>query len=63
LDLNKPPELGTPGSKLLYLGFQASKADTSLFFYSHGNIRIFMLVYVDDIIIASSSDHATKALL
>jgi hypothetical protein len=50
-------------SKLLDLGFQASKVDTSLFFYSHGNIRIFMLVYVDDIIIASSSDQGTKVLL
>jgi hypothetical protein len=50
-------------SKLVALGFQASKADTSLFFYSQGNIHVFVLVYVDDIIVASSSEQATKAFL
>jgi hypothetical protein len=50
-------------SKLIALGFQASKADTSLFFYSQGNIQMFVLVYVDDIIVVSSSDQATQALL
>lgn len=50
-------------SKLVALGFQASKADTSLFFYSQGNIHMFVLVYVDDIIVASSSEQATKAFL
>ena len=41
-------------SKLQELGFQPSKADTSLFFYSKGRISIFVLIYVDDIIVASS---------
>jgi hypothetical protein len=50
-------------SKLIALDFQASKADTSLFFYSQGNIQTFVLIYVDDIIVASSSDQATQALL
>jgi hypothetical protein len=50
-------------SKLIALGFQASKSDTSLFFYSHGSTHVFLLVYVDDIIVASSSEQATKALL
>lgn len=49
--------------KLLSLGFVSSKADTSLFYYSKGNIIIFMLVYVDDIIVASSCKEATDALL
>jgi len=50
-------------AKLISLGFQASKVDTSLFFYSKGGITIFVLVYVDDIIVASSSEKGTTALL
>lgn len=49
--------------KLIDLGFSASKADTSLFFFLKENITIFVLVYVDDIIVASSSERATAALL
>lgn len=49
--------------KLLQLGFQPSRADTSLFFYRKGDVVIFMLIYVDDIIVASSSAEATQALL
>jgi hypothetical protein len=50
-------------AKLMKLGFQASKADTSLFFYNKGDATIFVLVYVDDIIVASSTEKATAALL
>jgi histone deacetylase 1/2 len=49
--------------KLLSLGFKASRADTSLFYYSKGGHTMFVLVYVDDIIVASSSQEATLALL
>ena len=49
--------------KLQSLSFVPSKADTSLFFYKKGNYVIFMLVYVDDIIVASSSQEAVDALL
>jgi histone deacetylase 1/2 len=45
------------------LGFSASKAYTSLFFYNKGGVTIFMLIYVDDIIVASSSEKAVDALL
>jgi hypothetical protein len=51
------------GSKLQTLGFLASKADTSLFFYNKGGVSMFMLIYVDDIIVVSSSDKAVDALL
>jgi histone deacetylase 1/2 len=50
-------------SKLQSLGFSASKADTSLFFYNKGGVSIFMLIYVDDIVVASSSEKAVTALL
>jgi histone deacetylase 1/2 len=49
--------------KLMELGFKPSKADTSLFYYTKGQFTMFVLVYVDDIIVASSSPEATKALL
>lgn len=42
-------------TQLQKLGFAPSKADTSLFLYKKGNITMFVLVYVDDIIVASSS--------
>ena len=45
------------------LGFVPSKADTSLFYYNRGVHSLFVLVYVDDIIVASSSQEATEALL
>jgi histone deacetylase 1/2 len=51
------------GAKLVAFGFQPSKADTSLFFYDKGGTIIFVLVYVDDIIVASSTDKATATLL
>jgi histone deacetylase 1/2 len=49
--------------RLQSLGFTPSKADTSLFYYSRGDHSLFVLVYVDDIIVASSSQDATDALL
>jgi histone deacetylase 1/2 len=49
--------------KLQSLGFIPSKSDTSLFYYNKGKHTIYMLVYVDDIIIASSSDELVNALL
>jgi histone deacetylase 1/2 len=50
-------------AKLQALGFVPSKSDTSLFYYRKGGHTIFVLVYVDDIIVASSSPAATDALL
>jgi histone deacetylase 1/2 len=45
-------------SKLQSIGFCASKADTSLFFYNKGRVTI-----LDDIVVASSSEKAIDALL
>lgn len=50
-------------SQLRHLGFVASKSDRSLFIYNKANTVIFVLIYVDDIIVASSSQSATNALL
>ena len=49
--------------KLEALGFTPSKSDASLFYYNKGRHTLFVLVYVDDIIVASSSSEATAALL
>jgi histone deacetylase 1/2 len=49
--------------KLQALDFVPSKADTSLFYYNKAGFTMFVLVYVDDIIVASSSPLATTALL
>lgn len=49
--------------KLVALGFVPSKGDTSLFYYNRGGHTLFVLVYVDDIIVASPSRKATDALL
>jgi histone deacetylase 1/2 len=50
-------------SKLYTLGFASSKVDTSLFFYRKNGIIIFMLVYIDDIIVTSSSMEAVDVVL
>ena len=50
-------------SQLRCLGFVASKADTSLFIYNKATTVIFVLIYVDDVIVSSSSSSATNALL
>ena len=50
-------------SKLQELEYIPSKADTSLFIYNKSGITMFVLVYVDDIIVTSSSNKAITALL
>ena len=50
-------------SRLQELGFVPSKADVSLFVYKHNGITVFMLVYVDDIIVVSSTVQAVDLLL
>ncbi|WVZ95434.1 LOW QUALITY PROTEIN: hypothetical protein U9M48_041200 [Paspalum notatum var. saurae] len=50
-------------TKLIDLGFKSSKADTSLFYINKGNFIMFVLVYVDDIIVASSTQAGISNLL
>jgi histone deacetylase 1/2 len=49
--------------KLQALGFKPSKGDTSLFFYRKGDLVMFILICVDDIIVASSAPEGTRVLL
>jgi hypothetical protein len=49
-------------AKLVHLGFVIFKADTSLFIYNKSGIIIYLLVYVDDIIVMSSSSVVTALL-
>jgi histone deacetylase 1/2 len=50
-------------TRLHELGFVSSKADTSLFIFHHDGISIFMLVYVDDIVIAGSTSTVVEQLI
>jgi hypothetical protein len=48
---------------LLNLGFIASLVDTSLFIFLHYDIKIFILIYVDDIIIIGTHSKAISAII
>jgi hypothetical protein len=50
-------------ARLFQLGFLPSKADTSLFIYNQRGVQIFMLVYVDDIVIAGSTAAVVDGLV
>jgi len=49
--------------RLHQFGFTAAKSDSSLFVFSQDGITIYMLVYVDDIIFASSCSRASACLI
>jgi histone deacetylase 1/2 len=49
--------------KLTALCFVPSKADTSLFLYDKPGVTVYILIYVDEIIVTSLSDDAITALL
>jgi hypothetical protein len=54
--LSKHPELGFSVSfAFLDLGFQASLVDSSLFLFIQQLVKIFMLVYADDIIVTDTN--------
>jgi len=48
---------------LLSIGFQASKADTSLFILSYGGALFYLLVYVDDILLTGSNSELLHKLI
>jgi hypothetical protein len=50
-------------SQLIKLSFVASKEGTLLFFYKNRGITMYVLVYVDDIIVVSSSNEVASVLL
>ncbi|NAW49762.1 hypothetical protein FGF92_24340, partial [Salmonella sp. gx-f5] len=50
-------------SKLLDYGFLNSKSDTSLFIFNSRGVRLYVLVYVDDILITGSSQAAVSSLI
>ena len=49
--------------KLQKLGFTPSRANISLFFYNKGGVTILLLIYVNDISVARSSQDVVLALL
>ena len=48
---------------LISIGFQASKVDTSLFILSFGGAMIYLLVYVDDILLTGSDSALLQRLI
>ncbi|XP_020696003.1 uncharacterized protein LOC110109328 [Dendrobium catenatum] len=48
---------------LLKLGFEYNKADPSLLTLCRGKIRIFLLVYVDDILVTGNDNNAISSVL
>jgi hypothetical protein len=49
-------------SYLTTLGFIEAKSDTSLFIFHHGSDTVYLLLYVDDIILTASSTELLVAL-
>ncbi|KAK9048015.1 hypothetical protein SSX86_033024 [Deinandra increscens subsp. villosa] len=48
---------------VLTLGFAQSRCDNSLFIYHHGTDVAYLLIYVDDIILTTSSDKLRESLM
>ena len=48
---------------LLSLGFQNSLADTSLFILHEGNLYIYLLIYVDDILVTANTVNGIQRIL
>ncbi|WVZ85083.1 LOW QUALITY PROTEIN: hypothetical protein U9M48_032040 [Paspalum notatum var. saurae] len=48
---------------LVSLGFTEAKSDTSLFVYRHGDATAYLLLYVDDIVLTTSSQHLLQTII
>jgi hypothetical protein len=48
---------------LLTLGFVEAKSDTSLFIYHHGADTAYLLLYVDDIVLTTSSEPLLRRIV
>jgi len=48
---------------LISLGFHPTISDPSLFLHFHYNITLFILIYVDDILITGNSNSAIQRLI
>jgi hypothetical protein len=48
---------------LLDLGFSSSAVDTSLFLFHQNSVHVFVLIYVDDILVSSNSPSAVSGLI
>ena len=50
-------------TQLLHIGFQASLADSSLFILKQGHHVVYLLVYVDDIVITGNDPQFLSTLI
>lgn len=48
---------------LLEISFKASLVDTSLFYHISGHIQVFLLIYVDDIIVTDTHSSIISSLI
>ena len=48
---------------LLTLGFTEAKSDTSLFVYRRGDETVYLLLYVDDIVLTASSPQLLQSVI
>ena len=50
-------------TELLHLGFQASLSDSSLFIFRQGPLVVYLLVYVDDIVLTGNNPQFLSSLI
>lgn len=50
-------------TQLIHLGFQASLANSSLFILRHGKLLVYLLVYVDDIVLTGNNPQFLNVLV